>query len=402
VFAGKDIENPEVAIDDAGIAFMVWTKAPLLEAWVTRYTPGGGWGTATLIGSGNIVSDWARIAVSTSGNAMVLWNASDNRPPRCSYYTVGKGWSPSMVVGSADGDTRSGALSLDDQGNALVAWEQAQSGSPTDHAIWANRYAPDTGWDMAAPIETAGSYAVMPLVAFDRHGNAAVVWAEDGESYSGVLANRYSVGVGWGTEALIGASKPPERQAIEPDVAMGGKGNIVVVWYQGDAGYQRVFANRYTAANGWETPTPISPAGMFDSHHPKVTVSTAGDAIAVWVQTSSDLSHSEIWSNRYEVGSGWGAATAIGSDAGDQSWVDVAGDAEGNALAIWNDGGQFRLERYTSAQGWNEPISLGPSGAIYPGLAVSPAGHAIAIWATGNLEKYTLWARRFELGEASH
>lgn len=77
----------------------------------------------------------------------------------------------------------------------------------------------------------------------------------------------------------------------------------------------------------------------------------------------------------------------------------IAVDAGGNALAIWNrfDGtNEFNTSSlYTPATGWTEPADIENRGAVLaPVLAVAPSGDALAVWEQAPGEM--LWQNRFE------
>lgn len=72
-----------------------------------------------------------------------------------------------------------------------------------------------------------------------------------------------------------------------------------------------------------------------DEPEPQIALDGAGNALAVWHQR--DGTRSNIWGNRYTMGSGWGKATMIErEDSADVSMMpEIALDAAGNTLAVW-------------------------------------------------------------------
>jgi len=78
------------------------------------------------------------------------------------------------------------------------------------------------------------------------------------------------------------------------------------------------------------------------ANSPQIAMDATGNAIAVWNQF--DGARYNVWANRYTTGSGWGAATLIETDnAGSVSSPQIAMDANGNAVAVWY---QFDGTRY--------------------------------------------------------
>ena len=82
-----------------------------------------------------------------------------------------------------------------------------------------------------------------------------------------------------------------------------------------------------------------------DAINPQVAFDASGNAVVVWQQ--SDGTRYNIWSNRYTASTGlWGTAALIETDnAGDANNPQVAIDASGNALAVWSqsDGTRYNI-----------------------------------------------------------
>ena len=74
---------------------------------------------------------------------------------------------------------------------------------------------------------------------------------------------------------------------------------------------------------------------------PRIAVSPAGDAIAVW--NRQDASSNNVWASRYRGGLGWSAAELLESLADHAFNPQIAMDEAGNAMATWT---QFDGTRY--------------------------------------------------------
>jgi hypothetical protein len=79
---------------------------------------------------------------------------------------------------------------------------------------------------------------------------------------------------------------------------MDGSGNAVAVWYQNDGTHYNIWSNRYVVGTGWGAAELIEAYDSDSAYKPDVVMDSAGNAIAVWSQTAG--SDSDIWSNRYE------------------------------------------------------------------------------------------------------
>src|SRR5690606_34914802 len=129
---------------------------------------------------------------------------------------------------------------------------------------------------------------------------------------SNIWANRYVVGSGWGTATLIETDNT--GPARNPQVAVDSAGNAIAVWQQSDGTRDSIWANRYVVGTGWETATLIETDDTGAAESPQVAVDATGNAIAVWQQ--SDGSSSYIWASRYDIEEGWGTATLVDDMSG--------------------------------------------------------------------------------------
>jgi hypothetical protein len=67
-------------VDPFGNAIAVWAQydGTFFSIRTSRYIPGGGWGTAGLIGTGNTGDTaWPQIAMDQDGSAIAVWWQSD-------------------------------------------------------------------------------------------------------------------------------------------------------------------------------------------------------------------------------------------------------------------------------------------------------------------------------------
>ncbi len=126
---------------------------------------------------------------------------------------------------------------------------------------------------------------------------------------------------------------------------------------------------------------------------PQVAVDSAGNATATWNQSVGGIEN--IYSNRYPVGSVWGAPVLIETSGTSATYSDVAVDSAGNAIAVWEQdivGGydSIRANRYVSGSVWGAPQTIdvnanlaNPSDLISGAkIAFDPSagGSAFAVW----------------------
>ncbi len=354
------------------------------------------WGTPqSLRTGGDQTTTTAELAMDGSGNALVVWgqelSASLSRVDAWSNrYTAGSGWGAAQVIETNDAsNTQQPQIAVDAAGNGLAVWAQSDG---TRVSIWANRYVAGSGWGAAQLIETdnAGS-AALPNVAVDGSGNALAVWSQsDGTRYN-VWSNRYTAGSGWGTAELIETDNAGDAARISaPQIAFDGSGNALAVWEQTDGTRTNIWSNRYTAGGGWGTAQLIETDNAGRARLPSLAIDGAGNALAVWEQSDGTLSN--IWANRYTMGSGWGSAQLIETDGAGvgASEAYVGFDGSGNAMAVWTqrdaaNKNYLQFNRYAAGVGWGTAATLAASPAGIPGpssarFAFDSSGTVLAVW----------------------
>jgi hypothetical protein len=326
--------HPQVAMDGEGNAIAVWSQfdGTQYSIWSNRYVAEIGWGDAQLIETDDGGAGSQQVAMDENGNAVAVWCQYDGTRGGvwANRYAVGTGWSDAELIEAYDENEYiyGTQVAMDEDGNAIAVWLQ-DFAILMNMNIWSSRYVVGAGWDDAQLIETNDGWADSPQVAVDEDGNAVAVWFQsDGTEFS-IWSNRYVVGVGWDDAQLI---ETEDGEAHSPQVVMDGDGNAVAVWCQYDGIQHNIWSNRYVFGVGWDDPELIE-TGDGVAYSPQVATDGSGDAIAVWQQ--SDGTRMSIWSNRYVVGTGWGDSELIEAEEGNARSPQVAMDAEGNAIAVW-------------------------------------------------------------------
>jgi hypothetical protein len=213
-----------------------------------------------------------------------------------------------------------------------------------------------------------------PSIAQDAHGNRIAVWeAFDGQRFN-IWAKRSVAGLGWGASTQISAHQA--GNAFRPRIAMDAQGHAMAVWELQRDGHYKVWANRYVAGQGWGVALPVDRMQSItpsDAFAPQVALNAVGEAVAVWQQ--SDGYHTHIRTNRYIPGVGWSSATSIGSATAHASAPQIAFNAQGVALAVWQQSDGQRSQVWASQQSaggnWGAP-------SLVPQPPVTPDGDALA------------------------
>ncbi|MDD3517513.1 MAG: sialidase family protein [Chromatiales bacterium] len=146
-----------------------------------------------------------------------------------------------------------------------------------------------------------------------------------------------------------------------------------------------VFASGPVAAD-WQPPaevlSEIVGGGADVASHPQVAFDAAGNAIAVWEQVLGGARY--IVASRWD-GSTWSAPQPISEFPGDAYYPRLAVNAAGNAVAVWQqvDGLGQRIVAAVWDGVWGSPQNISDpldDGFYRPRVAFDGSGNAIAIW----------------------
>jgi hypothetical protein len=405
---------PDLAFDPSGNAIVVWqveNSGSFQTTWSNRFTKASGFGTAGRIESYTTGQSFApSVKMDANGNAMVLWSQFVGSGSEIVYnrYTAGTGWGTTALIETPDsfGDFNP-VFDIDSTGKVLAVWRKGNASENYDLA--SSRFTVGSGWSAANLIDASADMAFGVDVAFDPTGNAIAVW-DQGPLFVryDAWANRFTGSSGtWGTAVRIETNNASGASSTSgTDVAVDKDGNAIAVWSQDDGTRFNIWTNRYTPSGGWGTAVLLESNNAGSAGDPQIAFDANGNAIAVWQQ--SDGTRNNIWANRYTSGTGWGTPQLIETDnAGAAINPQIAFDASGNAFAVWqqSDGTRDNIwaVRFTSGtgtgSGWGTPFLLETSNAgaaTLPRIAIDASGNALAVWQQSDGSRTNIWAARFD------
>lgn len=99
----------------------------------------------------------------------------------------------------------------------------------------------------------------------------------------------------WATAELI---ETDAGDAFNPQIAFDTSGNVLAVWEQSDGTRTNIRSNRYTAGLGWGTAEFIETDNVGSAVTPQIAIAPNGNALAVWSQF--DGTRTNIWANRFQ------------------------------------------------------------------------------------------------------
>jgi hypothetical protein len=236
-------------------------------------------------------------------------------------------------------------------------------------------------WLPPRDLSQKGADAVIPDVAFDRKGNAIVVWAEAKGSTWTVDAVERPPGGPWGAPLALSA---PAGHVASPQLAVAGD-SVVAVWARYDGKNLIVQASsRDSKTYGWSPPTPLSARGR-DAEAPSIAVNARGDAVAVWASVTA--SGWAIESSYRPAGGSWQTPVPLQTQTAGTAAPDVVIDGTGRAVAVWaaTAAGGWRVHAATRGtdgawSGSRALSGLDASGSIAPQLALEGTNDVLAVW----------------------
>lgn len=359
-------------------------------------TADGTWSDTNLLEARDGFAYKPQITVDTTGNAIAVWE--QNSSIYSKHYTISSGWGDTALLETGEGLARSPQIAQDATGNAIAVWYQAEKGSNGPNTgIYSNRYTVDSGWGEAVLLETDDGLAYNPQISLDATGNAIAVWTvqNDGGMTANIYSNRYTIGSGWDDAALL---ETGEEWADFPQITLNASGIAIAVWYQNDGAAYRIYSKHYTVNSGWGAAILLD-TGDGNAVFPQVALNSTGNAIAVWEQ--SDGITSNIYSNRYTVGSGWGAAILLETGDGNANFPQIALNAKGNAIAVWHQENDTAFNiysnRYAVDSGWSEAVLLATNVAFgyNPQIAIDATGNAITVWGQNDGTAFNIYSNRY-------
>ncbi len=371
-----DAGSPQLEMNAQGDAVAVWEQAinPSFAGavWANRFTSGM-WGTAEVIGGSPRPGAQPRLALNPSGDAVVVWVAYGGQAVRL----VGANRLTSGIWDGGQAITSNGIsyplqVAMDAQGNAIALYSNSIS-----RDVESSRSTASGVWSSLGPVDPDGSTTFTIQLVMDAPGNALAFWPGTG----GIWFSRAALAGGWSPKELLESDGPSELQVesdgegnallfgpqgddlwtiqstsgvwgsaertevdglgdtVSPQFALDTQGNGVVVWLQSDGVQTNVWAN-WTTSGVWGTAELLETNDMGDAFAPKVAMASQGNAMVVWQQ--SDGVRESIWANRLTSGV-WGTAQLIElDDAGDAAAPHVGIDAQGNAIAAWQQSDGIR------------------------------------------------------------
>ena len=316
------------------------------------------WSEPLEIGSEGFESSDPSIATNDQGRQIVAWSGWDGTQYSvyANRFAPETGWSGAENIGTGYYYVDAG---IDDAGNSIVVWT-------VDAMVLARTYVEENGaWDELTVISDSGRNPFSIRVSVSGNGGAAAIWMDWGDDLKlGVYASIRDPDTSWGPAEQI--QSHPNGKVYYPSVAMDDDMNAFGVYLMLDDVQWNVYAIRYTDGVGWGSGIVIgSQSHVSYQCRPALAMNGDGLAIAAWqsVQDSRYVASASVYDP--ESG-GWGEETRIeDSTTGSSVLADVDVDEDGEAVVAWRlesaDGtpASVRANLYGPTSGWSGPTTIG-------------------------------------------
>lgn len=366
------------------------------------------------------------------GNAIAVFEQKKDGVFRlyANRYISGKAWAGPEVIDAGGGNAYRGRLAFDKFGNAIVVFKQERK---SGYAIFANRYSVGKGWQGAKPIDSEAGLIDGQAIAIDREDKVAVAYEKQDGNHTGVFVSLYSENAGWGVPARIDSGA---GNALFPQAAFDGKGNLHVVYYKEAANGFDVYAGAYDSSKSkwldavrigsaplgkadswkhkksiiaWDYPsgkpfiseikaniysgsyyyyawsTSKVDARFRDAYTPGLVANKNGKMTAFFINW--DGSHMRAYNAVHVEGQGWGDAALIDNGPADVEHIRAAVNSKGEMAVVftqWNNDISLRIHArtYSEDAGWGAAriIDAGNESAYNPSVALREDGTIVVVW----------------------
>ena len=349
--AGTDAYGPLVALNATGDALVVWQqKDGNGDYQVYRAERhDGGWNLPANLndhlsvagtGTGN-----PQVALNAAGDAVVVWYQDDDSGNSQIYKAELRGGSWNLPADLDDHLSVAGTdatypqVALNAAGDAVVVWYQSNGNNLQVYKAELRGGSWSLPADLDDHLSVAGTDAYYPQIALNATDDAVAVWMQYNVNNLQIYKAERQGG-NWSKPADLDDHLSVEgTHANYPKVALNAACDVVVVWKQHDGNNLQIYkAERQGGI--WSKPADLddhlSVEGT-DASATQVTLNVADDALVVWHQYDvSTIRHVYKAERR---GGSWNAPADLGdnlSPGGTDAYSpQLALNAVGNAIVVW-------------------------------------------------------------------
>ena len=327
--SGGDASKPRLALDGSGGVMAVWLQSNGSKkiVYASRYS-GTSWQTPEAISNTGLDNCEDPQIIAGDGELLAIWT-QDNGSRDSVYtatYSSGSWGSPNQISPNSGGNALTPQAAYDQSGDVVAVWTQYSGSNWRIYSSWRN----GGSWNSAETIisNDIGS-AWRPQVAAPAAGKAVAVWYQQYGSKDVIFSSSFADG-SWQTPSSISDSSGGD--AAYPVLAMGADGIVRAVWEQGDSSGQRhIYTAAYAAS--WSASQLLN-TGMSDSGSGQIALDGKGNGLIVWYQSVGGANFA--YASRLKNGA-WSGPQQLSQDSagGNVFAPNVAISPSGDAALVW-------------------------------------------------------------------
>jgi hypothetical protein len=348
--AGQNANDPQVAVDQAGDAVIVFRR---LDGAVDRITArtrsaAGVLGTTSTLSPAGGNTFEPQVAVDDGGDAVFSWTRFVNP----NFQIATRALSSAGVLSGIQGLSQLGQnafnsrLDVDADGDAVVTWRRFDGAN-----MRAQTRARSSAGTLSSieNLSVGGQDVVIapsgPRVAVDNGGGAVFAWARDDGS-SATCCNRIQTRsrTSAGVMSPIADVSTAGRPADSPRLDLDAGGDALITYHRFDGANFRAVANERSAAGAISAPQTLSVAGA-SANEPVVAVAPAGGTVFAWIRPSVG-GFGTVQSRTRAVGGALSPISDVSLTGAHASALDLALDPITGAMTTWqrSDGANIRIQ----------------------------------------------------------
>ena len=184
-------------------------------------------------------------------------------------------------------------------------------------------------WGPLVDITSPTANAAEMMTVSSPSGELASVWTQTQQIWVAISSDN---GTSWNTPVAI----PGAVGASSPNMVVSSSGVYTVAWNSGHQNYTSTSSDHGAT---WSTPVSF-PLGGSCSGVLNMVTSSQSTVNAFWTDCSTSPSYYELWTRRsVDSGISWSSPTKISSPGSDSTDAELAVDAQGNLVAMWQGSG---------------------------------------------------------------
>ncbi|MGH2492060.1 MAG: hypothetical protein ACRDF9_11170 [Candidatus Limnocylindria bacterium] len=292
---------------------------------------------------------------------------------------------------------------------AYLIWDDYRSGGNGD--IFFSLRDPVTGtWSANERVndDNTGRTQWSAAIAVDGSGVAYAVWQDQRDGKKTPDTNIYFAkrdGGTWSANSRINDDSRAAAHQATPRIAVTTAGDAVAVWGDHRSRQWNVYSSRLSAGGAlWAANLPVTDNGTSRKFDPDITIGPDGTAYAVW--DDDRAGNSDVWFSKLLPGAlSWTPNERISDDPGTaaQYAPRIDANANGDLFVLWLDdrvwNTEVRMTRLTAGgANWETSRVVSDTAAVPVTLALGIAseGAAFAVWQDARGASYDIWGAEYD------